>query len=321
MFFEKKLSDIEFIDKCSLEQRITVVWNESSEKRNYIESFFDRLHHKCECRDIKLFYNPDNDRLQVDKEEKCPASAIKSLLDNMETEILLLNISTMNMRLLGAVLKYLKYSDYKKVYCVYTEPKRYARIHEHRGEFDLYRRMKSFAPIQGYISTNIDNKPEKWIPFLGFEGNRALQVREEYDFNDYIPVITLPSYKPIWQNFIIRENLTLLDGVKGNTIRYIEADSFLAAYEELERLADIYKDNQLRVTSFGTKINALGILLYLLNHEGVIDLIYDNPIEDGAVYSEEIGRTHVFDISELILSAKGKENDDNSNNDGSRNTD
>ena len=305
--FEKEFSDKEFLEKCNTYSEITILRNESSEKRNNIVGFLDELDKTCFCNNIVFSYDPDEDKIAFDSEKRSLSDGMKKLLEGTENSPLLIVISTMNLHLLGTLLRHLKYSKHKEVFCVYTEPKRYARNTEPKRDFDLYRRMKSFDPIPGFVSMNYDDKPEKWIPFLGFEGDRALQVREQYDFDDYVPVLTLPSYKPIWQNFIIRENMILLDGVKDNSIHYVEADSVLAAYEELDSLAKTYRDKHLRVTSFGTKINALGILLFSLSHEGTIDIIYDNPVEDGAAFSEEVGETHVFDISEFIEKAREAE--------------
>ena len=305
--FEKEFSEKEFIEKCREYSIITILRNESSEKRSEIEGFLNDLGDVCLCKNVVFNYNPDENKVSYNEEKNVLSKGMKALLEGSDDYPLLVVISTMNLRLLGTLLMHVKHSRHKEVFCVYTEPKRYARNTKPKKDFDLYRRMKSFAPIPGFVSANIDNKPEKWIPFLGFEGDRALQVREQYDFDDYVPVLTLPCYKPIWQNFIIRENLKLLEDARDNSVHYVEADSVLAAYEELERLTDIYKNNQLRVTSFGTKINALGVLLFSLCHEGVIDLIYDNPVEDGSTFSEDAGRTHVFDISEFIEKSREAE--------------
>lgn len=44
----------------------------------------------------------------------------------------------------------------------------------------------------------------------------------------------------------------------------------------------------------------MGILLYALRHERKMDIVYDNPIEDGSAISEESGNTHIFDITEFL---------------------
>ncbi len=305
--FEKEFSWLEFVDKCAEGQALAIISNTSQEKRNYLQGFLDAIHKKCNSTDIALLYDPDKDILRINSKEFNVPAGIKELLDSLSNSPLIINISTMNLRLLGALLKYLRFADFSKVYCLYTEPKKYARNRETGGDFDLYRRMKSYDPIQGYVSTNVENKPEKWVPFLGFEGDRAMQIRELYDFDDCVPVITLPSYKPAWQNFIIRENLSLLNGVGSSSIHYVEADSILDAYDKIEKLSNLYSNSLLRISPFGTKINSLGILLYALTHEGEIDIVYDNPIEDGAAISEDIGQTHIFDISEYIQNAKERE--------------
>ena len=307
--FEKEFSWCEFIDKCKSGQKIAVINNKSMEPRNYVKEFSEAIHNKCNVIDIELAYDPENDGIINGNKTISAPDALKEKIHTPEELTIVINITTMNLRLLGAILKYLKFNECIEIYCLYTEPRRYARNQDNTGNFDLYRRMKSHDPILGYVSTNINHKPEKWIPFLGFEGKRALSIMNEYEFDDLVPVITLPCYKPMWQNIIIRENLFLLDNIKGSSIHYVEANSIAAAYDELSSLSTIYPDSLLRVSPFGTKINALGILLYALSHEGEIDIVYDNPIEDGAAISKDVGKTHIFDITEYIEICKGDDFD------------
>lgn len=305
--FEKVFSWHEFIEIFDDKEQLTLIWNKSGETRNSNNEFLTALHNKFCCTEYTLVYKADEGVLQYDKDELPLRRGIASLINKLEMIPVLVNITTMNLQVLGFLLKALKNSSVTEVYCMYTEPKCYAVLKNSEKDigcyFDLHKSMKSVGSLIGYVSMNVEKKPAKWVPFLGFEGDRAQQVREIYDFKECIPIITLPSYRPLWQNFIIRQNLSLLDSIGGNSLRYVEADSFVSAYEELEYLSAIYHDCLLRVSPFGTKINAMGIFLYALNHEGEIDIVYDNPIEGDAAISEEVGKTHIFDISEFMISA------------------
>lgn len=300
--FEKVFSWQEFLDIFNSGTFISIISNTSNEDRNFDREFLNEINKKFHSKHFQISYEAENNKLSYDNGLYPLEKGLLNLIDQIVEHPILINITTMNLQVLGLLLKFLKTNDKNLiVYCMYTEPDRYARAKANRKKFDLHRRMKSTKPIQGYLNFDIDQKPKKkWVPFLGFEGDRALQVRDDFDFIDYIPVITLPSYKPTWQNIIIHQNLPLLHNLGSDSIQYVEADSFMSAYRKLENLNSVYEDYLLRVSPFGTKINAMGIFLYALNHEGKIDIIYDNPIEDDAIISKNVGETHIFDISEFL---------------------
>lgn len=298
--FEKEFTPDEFFKRLCSTDEITFLSNQSSEKRSCPQAVIDDLHSQCNCKDVIVQYNSENETITFNQKTYQLSEGVKLLLDTLESKPLLINITTMNLQMLGVLLKQLTNYKFPVIYCMYTEPERYARSFGEEQAFDLHHRLKSIGALQGYYASNYDQKPEKWIAFLGFEGNRAAQVYDSYDFPDCIFVITLPSYKPIWQNFIIRENLNLLNGTEDNTLQYVSANSFVDAYEKLENLKSTYKNYFLRVSPFGTKINAMGILLFALKHEGEMDIVYDNPMEDDAIVSKGIGNTHIFDITEFL---------------------
>ena len=67
----------------------------------------------------------------------------------------------------------------------------------------------------------------------------------------------------------------------------------------MERVVRASPELYIRVSPLGTKINALGALLFSLNSKQNIEILYDNPIAEGRI-SENYGNTYVFDISEVI---------------------
>lgn len=136
--------------------------------------------------------------------------------------------------------------------------------------------------------------------FLGFDGKRVEQINDRYEFSDIVPVITLPSYKPGWQNYALQENIDIIKTLERKP-EYIIANSFLSAYNYLEKIVTSYPNSYLRITPLGTKINALGAILFALNNMKNVELLYDNPKEEGKI-STECGKTYIFDISEIINS-------------------
>ena len=73
----------------------------------------------------------------------------------------------------------------------------------------------------------------------------------------------------------------------------------MSAYNYLKRVVHASPDLYVRVSPLGTKINALGALLFSLNNKSTVEILYDNPIAEGKI-SEDCGNTYVFDISEVI---------------------
>jgi len=303
-FFEKAFSWKEFLNFCSFES-INFLYNLGQEPRSDSTKYIDALTEKCNCSIYEISYLYEKDAFIFDGISYDLKGKTHTFLNLIDKNIpLLLNITAMNLRLLGTILYNLKALQFKTVYCLYTEPLKYCKNPDDAGgeeyvdRFDLYRKFRGVEPIPGFLRANDDNLPEKWIAFLGFEGKRAEQINEKYEFLDMIPVITLPSYRPGWQNYALQENL---DIIKNNERKpeYVIASSIMSAYDFLDELRSAYPQTYLRVTPMGTKVNSLGILLYVLNCKRGIEVLYDNPIEEGKI-SNECGDTYIFDISELL---------------------
>ena len=306
-FFERIFSWEEFLT-CNPNKIINFLSNLGQEPRADSSSFVQKLSEKCCCSIYQIEYQYEQDAFLFNGESYDLKGKTHVFLGKLDKATpLLLNITAMNLRLLGALLYNLKKLQFESVYCLYTEPLRYCKNagtkseDEYIDRFDLYRKFRGIEPIPGYLRANDDTLPEKWIAFLGFEGKRAEQINEKYEFSDMVPVITLPSYRPGWQNYALQENLDIIKN-NGRKPEYVVANSFMSSYNYLDNLRKTYPNIYLRVTPMGTKVNALGILLYVLNCKKGIEVLYDNPIEEGKI-SDECGNTYVFDISEILNSA------------------
>ena len=303
-FFEKMFFWDEFLTYYS-EKEINFIGNSSFEKRSNNDDKISQLNRKCKCNYYNLVYNYDDDTFEYNKEEYDLKSKTFYFIESLRTDIpLLLNITSMNLRLMGTLLFNIKKIGFDKVFCLYTEPLRYCKNigqdnqDEFIDHFDLYKKFRGIEPIPGFVRANDDKLKEKWIIFLGFDGKRVEQIEEKYEFSDVVPVVTLPSYKPGWQNYALQENIDIIKNLDRKP-EYIIANSFLSAYEYLEKMTDTYSDSYLRITPLGTKINALGASLFSLNNRKNVELLYDNPKEEGRI-STECGKTYVFDITEII---------------------
>lgn len=303
-YFEKMFFWEEFLCFYS-NDKLNFIGNSSSEKRSENTGKINKLNEQCKCTYFFLDYDYEEDSFECNNEKYDLKSQTFSFLQKFDKNIpVILNITAMNLRLMGTLLFNIKKIGFEEVYCLYTEPLRYCKNidgsdkEEFVDRFDLYKKFRGIEPIPGFLRANDDKLDEKWIAFLGFDGKRVEQINDRYDFADIVPVITLPSYKPGWQNYALQENIDVIRSVERKP-EYIIANSFLSAYDYLEKMKNTYPKTYLRVTPLGTKINALGAILFCLNNVQNVELLYDNPKEEGKI-STECGKTYIFDISEMI---------------------
>ncbi len=303
-YFEKSFYWEEFIN-LKMDKKIYYIGNSSEEPRGDNNSKINELSKICSCAPILVNYDYVKDSFSYNKVDFDLKFGTRKILDDLDVNIpLMLNITSMNLRLLGTLLFHIKRKQFRKVYCIYTEPLRYCKTvstseeGEYIDRFDLYKKFRGIGAIPGFVRENDKNLSERWIVFLGFEGKRSEQINEKYEFENIVPVITLPSYQPGWHNYVFEENLDLIKQADRKP-EYIIANSYLSAYNYLDRIVRTSPDLYVRVSPLGTKINALGALLFSLNNKRSIEILYDNPIAEGKI-SEDCGNTYVFDISEVI---------------------
>ena len=303
-FFEKQFYWDEFLSLFS-NKKIYYIGNISSEPRASNEEKINDLSKNFSCDELILEYDYEKDYFKCDGVQYDLKVGAKKFLEELDKSVpVVLNITTLNLRLMGTLLFNIKKLNFEKVYCAYTEPLRYCKNRidsEDEGcvdRFDLYRKFRGIEAIPGYIRENDEGLKERWVAFLGFEGKRLEQINEKYEFENIVPVVTLPSYQPGWHNYVFDENLELIKQADRKP-DYIIANSFMSAYNYLKKIVSNSPDLYIKVSPLGTKINALGALLFSLNNTKNVEILYDNPIEEGRI-SSDCGPTYVFDISEII---------------------
>lgn len=229
--------------------------------------------------------------------------------------ILLIDISTMSVRLIALLLAAVaEVHDYKRdamfsrVFCGYTEPMDYDDSFEiDDGGKDLFRLYKAYdplSPIPGYYSIDANKRGQRvWAVLLGFEGNRVHLLQNELtNIQSIEAYITTPTMRLGWVNNVFRSNLHFLEGVDNAKpeIKYVAATSPFAIYNQLSDLKRQSVEQEdvigLYVSPLGTKANALGALLYLLNDPSST-LVYDNPNEDTRKQEKASDKVRVFDVT------------------------
>ena len=291
----------EFV-KFFVGKSLNIIYSISQESRADNSELYKEITVDCQCNHYPLDYIYERDIFHFDGRDYNLRHDIYSFLDNIDFNTpILLDITSMNLRLLGSFLHKMKRKKCERVYCLYTEPGRYCKnmdADENIDHFDLYKKFKGIEAIPGFLRENDNKLPTKYLAFLGFDGKRIEQYGDIYGPQDIVPIITLPSYKPGWHNHALHENLDWLASIDRKP-EYVIANSYLSSYNYLAAIYENNPKSYIRVIPLGTKINALGVLLFALNHTKRIDILYDNPIQEGK-FSSERGKTYIFDISDVL---------------------
>lgn len=301
MDFEKTYSWIEFLDTDCAE-KIYYFKTDSSEDRANDTEKIEELRKRYVCEVVNIGYCVEEDTLYIGDTIFYDRKAIRKYFEDIsENTDILINISAMNARMMGMMVYQLYHSNhsFNHIWIMYTEPEKYtvtARDDEDVvGRFELYKRFKGIKSIPGFVNENIDNRAEKWVVFLGFEGGRAFEIMDTKGFEDIVAFVTIPAFRAGWQNVVFQENFALLKEI--DKPEYVIANSYLDAYYHLERIKNAQDDTFIYISPLGTKINTLGAFLYAIEHTENVTILFDNPIENERI-SENEGMTYIFDVSE-----------------------
>ncbi len=230
-------------------------------------------------------------------------------LDTINTKFksLIVDITLINIRFLGAFLAVLPYYDWDSIYFCYTEPGEYIEKDD-KGvrSFDLKYSTLGFDEIPN-LQTEGDNTTEcEWIVFMGFEGARLRQLDEEASPGRkyVIPVMCIPSMRAEWRNYAIEVNMEFIENLKElEQLKYVSAVNPFEVYEFLTN----EKQNtglRMKISPVGTKLTVLGSIMYIIENSEDM-LLTDNPYQEDE-NAINFGSTYCYDLSYYIKTVKNK---------------
>lgn len=193
-----------------------------------------------------------------------------------------------------------------EIVVLYVEPEQYSKSKDtvNESEFTLSDRRHSFVSLPAFSIDNQSNNDSKavLITFLGFENSRLGQIIENDDGASYkklLAHVSLPAYKPGWENISIRKHLKYFDYIDSNLIIHPGSNPY-AVNELLNELT--YSHSKMVITPLGTKPTALGVCIFLINNYHKNDInkqigaIYDFPEKSkkrtvglGVIYTYNLG--------------------------------
>lgn len=195
----------------------------------------------------------------------------------------------------------LKNETIKNIQILYIEPKEYkfknSSITTH-DEFELSEKFQQFPPLPGF-TINAEHKNVELIAFLGFEKNRLGQIftLDETTYTKFTPIIPLPGFLPGWENRTIDNHLKFFTPKYFFTeLKYVSANNPYQSYKLLDKLSQT-KEN-FRVAPIGTKPNAIGCAVFLVNNEDQDNnygALFDFPVKTPK-RSNGIGKSHIYNL-------------------------
>lgn len=223
---------------------------------------------------------------------------------------LIIDITLMNIRLLGALLAVLPFYQWEHVFCCYTEAGEYLRSKNGEDDrFDLKNQILGFDEIPNLQTTSDASNECAWIIFMGFEGSRlqALQQEAEPGRKYTIPVVSIPAMRTAWHNHAIIANMDYIETMKEHgDFKYVSAVNPFDVYNylEKERADGIDKNIRMKISPVGTRLTTLGSMMFVLKNEQEI-LLTDNPYQKDE-NSRSYGRSYAYDLSYFFKTTKNK---------------
>ena len=187
---------------------------------------------------------------------------------------------------------------------IYTEPNEYQfRDEPERVNpfdlFDLSPRTRGLRALSGFA--NLDGpgrRPSLFVPLLGFEGQRALNVLNEIDPGPAVtvPVMGVPGYQIQFPAYTAYCNKVLFEQTLSYRKWHIApANDPFALQSVLDRIDQEHPNHYMYVAPIGTRPHALGSLLYVQKKHESSEVLFDHPVsKEGSRMGK--GPSHLYCI-------------------------
>ena len=260
-------------------------------------------------------YNDDDFTITID-EQLYEIETYSEFFINWNINTVIIEATTLNVIDILFILKAIKkISTILEIQILYIEPKEYnfkkSTLTEY-DDFHLSSKFKNFPPVPGYTivtrpydedkdEEDEDEDNTELIAFLGFERTRLGQIFNADDggtYSKFTPIIPLPGFKPGWENRTISSHLKFFSSSYNfDKLLYVSGNNPFHAYNILEIFSKTRK--KFRIAPIGTKPNAIGCVLFLLNNEDRENcssgVLFDFPTKTKK-RSTGIGKIHIYYI-------------------------
>lgn len=192
---------------------------------------------------------------------------------------------------------------------IYTEPEKYRKKDSRENKIILTEGLDRIESIPGFYGSSSKNH-EALIVVLGFEGERSQQIFDTVNPCQTYAVNGFPSFKHGWDKISLEENLHFLQESGAST--HLFSAPAIDPFETRKVVFNIVKEIRQRdhemncvIAPLGTKMQALGVLLYALQDKS-IKVVYPFPSIYKTDYSYKYGQTIIVRINFDQLREKQK---------------
>ena len=194
------------------------------------------------------------------------------------------------------------------LYFIYTEPSAYKFAVKpegldlfETGLFDLSDRSRGVSPLPRFANLRgpeLYDGRSVFVPLLGFEGRRALNVLSGLDPTppDVIPVVGVPGYRLDFPSFTIACNEVFFRETRSQArIMYAPANDPFGARNVLRTISEDYPDAYMYVAPIGTRPHALGALMFADEERERAEILFDHPVRK-TDSRQGAGKAHLYRI-------------------------
>jgi hypothetical protein len=196
-------------------------------------------------------------------------------------------------------------SNIENIQILYIEPQEYKFKNNSfytYDDFELSEQLKAFPPVPKF-TINVEEKKVPLVAFLGFEQARIGQIfsTDEAAYDAFYPIVPLPGFLPGWENRTINNHLKFFTSkYTFQSLKYVSANNPYDAYVILDKFA--ISNKKFRVAPIGTKPNAIGCAVFLINQYDNEDIncgvLFDFPVKSKK-RSSGIGKIHIYNINKI----------------------
>ena len=194
------------------------------------------------------------------------------------------------------------------LYFIYTEPGAYkfairssADRDFETGLFDLSDRSHGVSPLPRFANLHGPESYEGrsvFVPLLGFEGRRALNVLSGLDPTpaDIVPIIGVPGYRLEFPTYTVTCNEAFFSDTRSETkSRYAPANDPFQARDVLRMIGEDFPDTYMYVAPIGTRPHTVGALMFADEERERVEILFDHPIRKSKS-RQGTGSTHLYRI-------------------------
>ena len=286
------------------------IYARSSEERSEHPILWEQKH--CGCRFVEILeQQPFRFSVTIDGSTQNilirSNAALSHFMSQIDSTRLFVDITGLEHHVWASLLRAIV-RDERPVNAVYVEPERY-RYSSNPTEgrlFDLTDEFTEIGSFPGFtrLESTDDESKTCFVPLLGFEGNRLAHAIEKIDppVEKIFPVVGAPGFQAgfPFNTYIGNRGSLARDGL-WKRVRFAIANSPTSAMERLRAIEREYPDHLLKIAPLGTRPHALGAVLFALNGDPKVELVYDNPTP-ATQRSDGTGNILVYDVTSMVSS-------------------